>query len=190
MTQPDKIRNLKDYFVVLRERPGMFLGKNTITKLHDHLLGYRTAMSIAGVIDPSDDHFFKNFHDFVCTYYDVKVNSGWNTLILDQCFNDEEEALARFFELYDLFVTDTKIISSKKIVMTLFESIVNNQTKLKESLGENFATILEETFDLIKDNAITNSKQDFDYILDQLTMRAEVDPDLNKLLSEIKQQEK
>ncbi|MES2763426.1 MAG: hypothetical protein V4677_14525 [Bacteroidota bacterium] len=190
MTQTDKIRNIKDYLAQLRLRPGMYIGENKITKLHDHLLGYRMALIFNQCNDTIDKDFFDNFNDFVCSYYDVNTNSGWSHLILEQTFGNEEQALTTFFELYDLFVTKAEISSSKKIVMTLFDALVYNQKKLKEKLGDNFSIILEETFDLIKDNVITDSKCDFDYVLDQLTMKAENDPELQKLLTEIYNQDK
>lgn len=185
MTQTDKIRNIKDYLAQLRLRPGMYIGENKITKLHDHLLGYRMAIIFNKCNDQIDKDFFDNFNDFVCSYYDINTNSGWSNLILEQTFGNEEEALKTFFELYDLFATKTQTNSSRKIVMTLFDSLVYNQNSLKEKLGENFSIILEETFDLIKDNVITNSKYDFDYVLDQLKMKAINDPALQTLLSEI-----
>ena len=88
MTQPDKIKNLKDYFVRLRQRPGMYLGENTITKLHDHLQGYSIAYWFNDIDNPVDKNFFDNFNEFVYRYYGVTTNDNWKGVILEQCFGN------------------------------------------------------------------------------------------------------
>ena len=65
MTPPDKIKNLKDYFEVIRQRPGMYLGTNTISKLYDHLQGFQMAYWLNNFDNSIDKHFFDNFTDFV-----------------------------------------------------------------------------------------------------------------------------
>jgi DNA gyrase/topoisomerase IV subunit B len=123
MTQSDKIQNLTGYFALVRQRPGMFLGTNTISKLHDHLQGYQMAYWHNNFDNPIDKNFFENFNDFVYSYYGVTTNDNWRGVILEQCFNNEQTALATFFELYDLFINATKTTNTKKIVLTFLTNL-------------------------------------------------------------------
>jgi hypothetical protein len=65
---------------------------------------------------------------------------------------------------------------------------VFQQQNLKEKLGDNFSSILADTIELIKDNLLTNYKSDFDYILEQLNVKAEQIPELKLLLTELADQ--
>ena len=189
MDNKTNIKSLKDYFFLLRQRPGMYLGQNTISKLHDHLQGYMMAYWFNNIDNPTDRIFFDNFNDFVYSYYNVNTNDNWRGVILDQCFNNEQVALTTFFELYDLFISETKTRSSKKIVLSFFDKLVFQQENLKEKLGNNFTPILTETIDLLKENVVTNYKSDFDYILEQLDEKATYIPELKLLLSELENEQ-
>jgi len=185
MTQPDKIKNLKDYFVRLRERPGMYLGENTITKLHDHLQGYSIAYWFNDIDNPVDKNFFDNFNEFVYRYYGVTTNDNWKGVILEQCFGNEQNALDTFFELFDLFIDNAKTTDSKKIVLALFDKLIFRQDNIESKLGDNFIPILTDTVDLLKENALTTLKYDYDGILEQLNEKAIIIPELKLLLTEL-----
>ena len=185
MTQPDKIKNLKDYFVRLRQRPGMYLGENTITKLHDHLQGYSIAYWFNDIDNPVDKNFFDNFNEFVYRYYGVTTNDNWKGVIFEQCFGNEQNALDTFFELFDLFIDNAKTTDSKKIVLALFDKLIFRQDNIESKLGNNFMPILTDTVDLLKENALTTLKYDFDGILEQLNEKAVIIPELKLLLSEL-----
>jgi hypothetical protein len=104
MTQPDKIRNLIDYFSQVRKRPEMYLGTNTITKLYDQLHGYKMAFWFNDIDNPVDKNFLDNFTNFVCLHYGVQTNDNWKSIILEQSSGSEQNALNAFFDLFDLFV--------------------------------------------------------------------------------------
>lgn len=188
MAQPDKIKNLKEYFVHLRQRPGMYLGTNTITKLYDHLLGYRMAYWFNDIDNPIDIYFFDNFNEFVYRYYGVTTNDNWRGIILEQCFGNEQKALNTFFELFDLFIENAKLTDTKKIVLDLFDKLISAQDELKGKLGDNFSSILTDTVELIKDNALSTLKDDYDRIYEQLKEKAEEIPELKIVLTELEKQ--
>ena len=187
MTQPE-IRDLQEYFILLRKRPGMYLGNNTITKLFDHLQGYLMATWFNRIENHVDDNFFKNFHEFICNYYEVTTTQSWCGIILEQSFGNEQTALNTFFELFDLFMADVKSNNSKKIVLGLFETLVTRRDHIERDLGDNFTNILIETFDLITQYALSNLKYDYDEILEQLRDKATNIPELEKVLVEIENQ--
>lgn len=185
MTQQDKIRNLIDYFSQVRKRPGMYLGENTITKLYDHLQGYRMAYWFNDIDNHVDKHFFDNFNEFVYGYYTVTTNDNWKGVILEQSFGNEQNALDTFFELFDLFINNFKPTNTKKTVLTFLDKLIFEQEQMKQKLGDNFTLVLSDTVELIKDNALTNLKYDYDFILEQLMEKARQIPELKNVLKEL-----
>jgi hypothetical protein len=186
MTQPEKIKNLKDYFVQVRKRPGMYLGTNTISKLYDHLQGYKMAYCFNDFDNTIDKNSFDNFNEYVYRYYGVTTNDNWKGVILEQCFGNEQNALDTFFELFDLFLDNTQVTDTKKIVLDLFDKLISNQEDLKHKLGDSFPIVLADTVDLIKENALSTLKYDYDGIFEQFKEKAEEIPELKSVLTELK----
>ena len=122
MTQTNKIHNLKEYFEVVRQRPGMYLGTNTISKLHDHLQGYKMAYWHNDFDNLIDKNFFDNFNDFVYSYYGVTTNDNWRGVILEQCFNNEQAALTTFLS----FTTFLPITQKRQTRRRLFYYFLTN----------------------------------------------------------------
>jgi hypothetical protein len=185
MEESNEIQNLVDYFAMVRMRPGMYLGTNQISKLHDHLQGYQMACSFNKVVNSVDDKFFEGFNQFVYSYYEVEGYGNWRDIILEQSYYSEQAALKKFFELFDSFFDKSKVLPSKKIVMALFDEICKEQGHLKLELGKDFGSIKLETVDLIKENLLKNTKSDFDFVLEQLEIRAEECPGLRTTLNRI-----
>ncbi|MGB4775452.1 MAG: hypothetical protein WBP45_09790, partial [Daejeonella sp.] len=188
MTQTDKIRNLKDYFAQVRKRPGMYLGTISISKLHDHLQGYQMAYWFNEFDNPVDKNFFNNFNEYIYRYYGVTTNDNWKGVILEQCFGNEQTALETFFQLFDLFIGNAKTTDSKKIVLALFDKLIFRQDNIESKLGNNFISVLTDTVDLLKENALTTLKYDYDGILEQLKEKSETIPELTEILTEIEKQ--
>jgi hypothetical protein len=188
MTQSYEVNNLKDYFVIIRQRPGMYLGANTISKLHDHIQGYAVSFRLNNLDNPVDKNFFDNFTEFVYRYYGVMTNDNWKGVILEQCFGNEQTALETFFELFDMFIENVKTIDSKKIILTLFDKLVFRQDDIESKLGDNFLLVLSDTVDLLKDNALTTLKYDYDGILEQLKEKSDSIPELKTVLRELETQ--
>jgi hypothetical protein len=151
MIQPEKIKNLKGYFDVLRQRPGMFLGTNTISKLHDHLQGYQMAYWFNEIENSVDRNFFDNFNEFVYRYYGVITNDNWKGVILEQSFGNEQTALKTFFELFDLFIDNAKPTDTKKIVLAFLDKLIFEQDEMKNRFGNEFSSVLEDTVELLKE---------------------------------------
>ena len=185
METNDRMKNLVDYFTHARVRPGMYLGINTITKLYDQIQGYGTAFWFNDIDNPIDKNFFDNFNEFVYNYYEVATNDSWKGVILEQCWGNEQKALSKFFEIFDLFISNEKPINSKATALSLFDKLVFEQETMKNKLGSNFLSILSEITDLIKYHAMTNIKYDYDTIIDQLNQRADERPELKSVLTEL-----
>lgn len=97
-----------DLIEMIRVRPGMYLGSNSITALMNFLQGYQFALHEFRVFDdacrdnlfPLDFCFMHEYTAQLCGLYES--TAGWRNHILD-CCGDEEKALFKFFELFDEF---------------------------------------------------------------------------------------
>lgn len=90
-----------EMFSDLRKRPGMYLGKKSITLLYVYFGGY-THNQVKST--PNYHSSFSEFTDFVRKYHDGSLSKGWATLILDGANGDEEKAVDIFYELLDKFL--------------------------------------------------------------------------------------
>ena len=81
----------------VRERPAMYLGKNSITKLPGFIAGYmfRDALS-----NSSEDFYFgeNGFINWYEKKYKVQRASFWHSYFLDEASNNKEKALEIYFE--------------------------------------------------------------------------------------------
>lgn len=79
----------------IRERPGMYLGRNHISLLPNFITGYMMAMY---VMNKKDRYFDEpGFITWFFDRYNVKQTSFWNTPFLDEAKGDEQKALELYF---------------------------------------------------------------------------------------------
>lgn len=91
---------------MVRKRPGMFLGSNSISALRNFLDGYHTA-ELEYAIYRTGNFFplsFQYMHEYTGYRLHDRSSMGWNGQILKVCNGAEDVALQKFFELYDGFV--------------------------------------------------------------------------------------
>ncbi len=113
---PRKVK-LYDLLELLRKRPGMYLGKASITLLDAFLNGYGTFHE---QIDYGNPPFY-NFNDFVGKFYGKYTTAGWKNLILSDHYGNEQEALDRFFVLLDEFKESAAKPNSRAIILRLMQ---------------------------------------------------------------------
>lgn len=86
-----------------RKRTPMFTGDKGISALDSFIQGYFYAI-LANDIDIKGEIKFDEFPDWVAQYFKwTESTAGWRRIILQECKNDEDKALIKFFELYDKF---------------------------------------------------------------------------------------
>jgi len=86
-----------------REKTPMYIGDWTITSLKAFIDGYQYASWLKKMEDQDIAEFGK-FHNWVANYFGwPESTAGWKNIILKECEGNEEQALKKFFELYDLF---------------------------------------------------------------------------------------
>lgn len=86
----------------IKERPGMYMSKPSITRLSMLLTGYALARSELGLPVTEQEKEFGGFQDWVQERYKITSTHGWDSIIL---FNsvDERDALDNFFKLFEKF---------------------------------------------------------------------------------------
>lgn len=93
----------------IRKRPAMYLGSESITALYHFLNGYHMAEYDNGIVcEPRKKLFPLDFyfmHSYVSFLLHRSAQAGWCGNILEACGGNEKEALNKFFEIFDDFVS-------------------------------------------------------------------------------------
>lgn len=89
----------------IREKPGMYLGEESITRLDSFLGGYVYANFENG--QNMRDEWIEGFQSFVDERYQNKMTIGWCNVILRH-EKDEVAAFKRFFQLLDEYLEQKK----------------------------------------------------------------------------------
>jgi hypothetical protein len=100
---PVKQANLYSYSDLIRTRPGIYIGGQTISLMAYHIAGYEAACRWKGVEELLDPPW-SNFREYVRerTGY-AESTSGWNNMLLHFCGGDEVKALGLFIKMFDAF---------------------------------------------------------------------------------------
>ncbi|MBV6625618.1 MAG: hypothetical protein KI793_22270 [Rivularia sp. (in: Bacteria)] len=86
----------------IKKRPGMYLGKCSITRLRSFLDGYIGARRDLGLPETEEETEFYKFQDWIQERFEIKSYYGWNDIILLNSV-DERDALNKFFDLFEQF---------------------------------------------------------------------------------------
>lgn len=89
---------------IVRMRPGMYIGANSVSKLFTFISGFRFALPYGSPKLQSEGHLpFSYFNEYVAARYNCSGPMGWANILLKVCSDSEEEGLKLFFELLDEF---------------------------------------------------------------------------------------
>lgn len=91
----------------IKKRPGMYLGTSSITKLDMLLRGCSLARREVGIAPTNSEREFAGFQSWLQEKYGIKTNQSWAKIILFYSI-DEQEALGKFFELYEEYLNRDK----------------------------------------------------------------------------------
>lgn len=109
----------------IQVRPGMYIGRASVSDLFIFLAGYKIARRELGIeLTEEEKDFCDNFHDFVEQKYKLHTSNSWAKIIMLYC-QDEKAGLERFFKLLDEFKTRDKNLSHQEEVA----AITHNVTK-------------------------------------------------------------
>ncbi|MHC0065946.1 hypothetical protein ACWATR_24080 [Nostoc sp. UIC 10890] len=87
----------------IKKRPGMFLGRSSITRLDMLLRGYSLARREVGVPPTEPESEFEGFQSWIEEKYGINSGQSWSKIILFYSV-DEHEALHKFFELFEEYL--------------------------------------------------------------------------------------
>ncbi|MGV0024407.1 hypothetical protein [Phormidesmis priestleyi] len=90
----------------IKTRPGMFLEHRSITRLRAFLDGYSSARFDLGLPMTEQEKAFNGFQAWIQTHFEMTTTQGWDRIILTHS-TDEQDALNRFFELFEQFQQET-----------------------------------------------------------------------------------
>ena len=96
----------------IKQRPGMYLGKCSITRLRAFLDGYETARAELGFPDTEQQQQLDGFQEWIQERYQITSTHGWDSIILFFSV-DEKDALDKFFKLLEEFLYQAEIVEDK-----------------------------------------------------------------------------
>lgn len=96
--------NLFHTLTKIKEAPGMYLGRPSVSDLFMFLVGYEFARSQMGIeLEPSEEYFYQNFQPWLQEKFGVRSTASWAKLIMLSC-HDEKAGFHKFFALLDEFI--------------------------------------------------------------------------------------
>ncbi|HAT16129.1 MAG TPA: hypothetical protein DCS91_23595 [Microcoleaceae bacterium UBA11344] len=97
----------------IKQRPGMYLGKCSISRLRAFLNGYEMARAELGLPDTEQQQQLDGFQEWIQERYKITSSHGWDSIIL--FFSaDERDALDNFFKLLEEFLNRDLITEDKE----------------------------------------------------------------------------
>lgn len=89
---------------LVRLRPAMYIGVNSVSRLFTFISGFRFALPYDSRKLHSEGHLpFSYFNEYVAERYNCSGPMGWANILLEACNNSEEEGLKLFFKILDEF---------------------------------------------------------------------------------------
>lgn len=102
-----RVRELYELIEGIKKRPGMYLGTSSITNLDMVLRGRNLALKEVGLAPAEQEREFIGFQAWIEEKYWIKSGQSWAKIILFYSM-DEQEALERFFELFEEYLNRDK----------------------------------------------------------------------------------
>ncbi|MBD2194792.1 MULTISPECIES: hypothetical protein [Calothrix] len=116
----------------IRTKPGMYLGKASVSDLFHFLVGFKTALRELGIEATKEEmDFYREFQPWVQKKYQVSTSNSWAKIIMLHCAN-EQEGFNTFYKLLSEFQNRQKNLKGD-----LFDkqSSAENKPNLEEVIG-------------------------------------------------------
>lgn len=116
----------------IRTKPGMYIGRPSVSDLFMFLVGYEYGRSESGV-EPTEeeDNFYGEFQPWLQEKLGIKTVSSWAKIIMLSC-HDEKAGFEKFFKLLDEFKQRDKSLDGNGEKVIEIYSVVN---KVAEEVG-------------------------------------------------------
>ena len=87
----------------IKARPGLYIGRPSVSDLFMFLVGYKTARRELGIEPAAEEmRFYREFHQFIEKKYNLHTSNAWAKIIMLYCL-DENQGFERFFQLLEEF---------------------------------------------------------------------------------------
>ena len=87
----------------IRQKPGLYIGRASVTALRYFLVGYIFARQEMGILPAeSESDFYREFQPWLQRYFHLQTTRGWEKILLFK-YTDEATAFHQFFELLEIF---------------------------------------------------------------------------------------
>jgi hypothetical protein len=86
----------------IKQRPGMYVGQCSITRLNMLLVGYSQARMELGLPRTEQEKNLDKFQEWIESKYNITASIGWDSIILLNS-PDEKAAFYQFFQLFEQF---------------------------------------------------------------------------------------
>ncbi len=102
ITEKRYLKDLINLTYAIKLRPGLYIGKKSIVRLHQFLNGFSEAYYY---IDAENKNFgvYPGFQEWIYNKYRAEEAISWSSIILDHSDN-EEEAVDLFFEEVEIYI--------------------------------------------------------------------------------------
>lgn len=119
----------------IRTKPGMYIGRPSVSDLFMFLVGYEYGRGESGV-EPTEeeDDFYGEFQPWLQKKLGIKTVSSWAKMIMLSC-HDEKAGFEKFFKLLDEFNQRDKTLDGNGNKVIENDSAVN--AKIAEKSGIN-----------------------------------------------------
>ena len=108
----------------IKSKPGMYIGRPSISDLFMFLVGYECSRSELGIDNTEEEEdFYGEFQPWLQTKLGIKTVSSWSKMIMLYC-HDEKAGFEKFFNLLDEFKERDKNLNVNPINNT--SEIVNS----------------------------------------------------------------
>ncbi len=113
----------------IRVRPGMYIGRASVSDLFHFLVGFKTALRELEVKATEEEmDFYREFQPWVQQKYHVSTSNSWAKIIMLHC-GSEKEGLDAFYKLLDEFKNRNKNLKTKEKVTNSYENITEDQER-------------------------------------------------------------
>ncbi len=106
MDESTIIKELTELLKAVRIKPGMYIGKKSLTRLRAFIDGYFYALY---KLNGKQEYlcFIPEFQDWIADRYEIRSTHGWSEII-NFFSQDEGEAFDTFYELLDEFLLEKR----------------------------------------------------------------------------------
>ena len=107
----------------IKARPGMYIGKPSVSDLFVFLVGYKTARRELGIDSNEEEiNFYEEFHEFVERRYKVRTSNSWPKMLMLYC-HEQKDGFERFFNLLDEFKQRDKSLDPQDKIIKSYEVV-------------------------------------------------------------------